>query len=47
MLVSKETQENSLLFNPCIKTSEALLPTLTNWFTDLKEEATDDKQPAT
>jgi membrane protein required for colicin V production len=47
MIVSKETQENSLLFNPCIKTSEALLPTLTNWFMDLKEEVADDKQPVT
>ncbi|WP_395046696.1 CvpA family protein [Flavobacterium sp.] len=44
MIVSKETQENSLLFNTCINTSEALLPTLTNWFTDLKEEATNDKE---
>ena len=43
MIVSKETQENSLLFNPCIKTSEALLPTLTDWFTNLKEKATDSK----
>ena len=44
-IVSKETQENSLLFNPCIKTSEVLLPTLTDWFKDLKEKVADDKQP--
>jgi membrane protein required for colicin V production len=44
MIVSKETQENSILFNPCIKTSETLLPTLTDWFKDLKEKVADDKQ---
>lgn len=37
MFVSKETQESSLLFNPCMKTSETLLPVLSDWFTDLKE----------
>jgi membrane protein required for colicin V production len=44
MLVSKETQENSILFNPCIKTSEVLLPTLTDWFTNLKGKVADDKE---
>ena len=39
MLISKETQENSLLFNPILKTSEFLFPVLTDWFTDLKESA--------
>lgn len=39
MLVSKETQESSLLFNPCMKTAETLLPVLGDWFTDLKEKA--------
>lgn len=39
MLVSKETQENSLFFTPCMKTSETLLPVLGDWFTDLKEKA--------
>jgi len=39
MLVSKDTQENSLFFTPCMKTSEALLPVLGDWFTDLKEKA--------
>lgn len=37
MLISKETQENSLLFNPVLKTSEFLLPVLTDWFVDLKK----------
>lgn len=39
MLISKETQENSLLFNPILKTSEFLLPVLSDWFVDLKESA--------
>ncbi|SFB00886.1 membrane protein required for colicin V production [Flavobacterium swingsii] len=39
MIVSKETQENSLLFNPCVKISEAMLPVLTDWFKDLKLKA--------
>jgi len=36
MLISKETQENSLLFNPVLKTSELCLPVLTDWFAELK-----------
>lgn len=36
-IISKETQENSIFFNPVMKTSEVLLPVLTNWFNDLKE----------
>ncbi|AMA48131.1 MULTISPECIES: CvpA family protein [Flavobacterium] len=39
MIVSKETQENSLFFNPCMKTSEILLPVLGDWFADLKEKS--------
>ncbi|SNA88566.1 CvpA family protein [Flavobacterium psychrophilum] len=39
MIVSKETQESSLFFNACMITSEALLPTLTDWFKDLKGKA--------
>ena len=41
MLVSKETQENSILFNPCIKTAEVVLPVLTDWFEDLKNKTLD------
>ena len=41
MIVSKETQESSLLFNPCMKTSETLLPVLSDWFTDLKEKVSE------
>lgn len=39
MLISKATQENSLFFNPILKTSEFLLPVLADWFSDLKESA--------
>lgn len=39
MIVSEKTQENSLLFNPCVKTAEIILPVLTDWFEDLKEKA--------
>ena len=35
--ISKETQSNSILFNPIMKTSEVLLPVLTGWFNSLKE----------
>lgn len=35
-LVSKETQENSIFFNPILKTSEFMLPVLTEWFKDLR-----------
>jgi membrane protein required for colicin V production len=43
-ILSKSTQEKSLLFNPLLKTSETLLPVLTDWFTDLKVKIKD-KQP--
>ena len=36
-IISKEIQDNSILFNPIMKTSEVLLPVLTDWFTSLKE----------
>jgi membrane protein required for colicin V production len=41
-LISKETQEKSLFFNPILKTSEVLLPVLTDWFKDLKEKVSDE-----
>ena len=37
-LISKETQEKSLLFIPVLKTSEILFPVLTHWFEELKKE---------
>lgn len=40
-LVSKETRENSLFFNPILKTSEYMLPVLTEWFVTLKEKVAD------
>lgn len=39
MIVSKATQDNSMFFNPCITTSETLLPILSVWFANLKEKA--------
>ncbi len=37
-IVSKETQEKSLFFNPLLKTSEIMLPVLKDWFVDLREK---------
>jgi membrane protein required for colicin V production len=45
MLVTKETREKSLLFNPILKTSEILLPVLTDWFHDLKESSLKESEP--
>ena len=42
-LVSKETQENSIFFNPILKTSEFMLPVLTGWFESLKNNVSDEK----
>ncbi len=39
IFISKETQENSILINPCVKTSEAMLPVFVDWFRDLKSKA--------
>jgi len=46
-IISKETQESSLFFNPILKTSDFILPVLKNWFEDLKQTALTDtkKQP--
>ena len=44
MLVSKETQQGSLFFNPCIKTAEIVLPVLTDWFEDLKAKAVENNK---
>ena len=38
VIISKDTQEKSLFFNPILKTSEFMLPVLTNWFTDLNKK---------
>ena len=34
-LISKKTQDQSLFFNPILKTSEFMLPVLNDWFKDL------------
>jgi membrane protein required for colicin V production len=36
-LISKETQDASLFFNPILKTSEFFLPIVSNWFDGLKK----------
>jgi len=36
-LISKETQEKSLFFNPIVKTSEVFFPVLKEWFNDLRK----------
>lgn len=41
MLISKTTQEKSLLFNPLLKTSEVLLPVLTDWLQDVRKSSLD------
>ena len=46
-LVSKETQDKSLFFNPILKTSEVLLPVLTDWFKDLKSSVAENETNAT
>ena len=37
-IISKETQEKSLFFNPIVKTTAIFLPILNEWFTDLKSK---------
>lgn len=36
-LISKETQQESLFFNPIISTSDYLLPIVTDWFNNLRK----------
>ncbi|RAR71323.1 CvpA family protein [Flavobacterium aciduliphilum] len=36
LLISKATQEKSIFYKPVMKTSDVMLPVLTNWFKDLK-----------
>jgi membrane protein required for colicin V production len=42
-LISKETQDKSLFFNPILETSTFILPVLTDWFADLKESVSEDE----
>jgi membrane protein required for colicin V production len=37
-LISKKTQEKSLFFNSVLKTSEFMLPVLTDWFKNLEQK---------
>lgn len=42
-LISKERQDKSLFYTPLLKTSEVLLPVLTDWFSDLKSTVNKDE----
>lgn len=42
--VDKDLQEKTLLVGPCMKTSEILLPVLSEWFKEVKEEIKDVKE---
>ncbi len=37
LLISKETEEKSLFFNPIVKTSEVFFPVLKEWFEGLRK----------
>ncbi|MEW5677417.1 CvpA family protein [Flavobacterium enshiense] len=45
MIIAKDTQEQSLLFHPVLKTSEMLLPVVTDWFADLKNSTDKHSKP--
>lgn len=38
MLLSKETQENSIFYNPIQNISKAIYPTIEKWYASLKSE---------
>jgi membrane protein required for colicin V production len=38
MLLSKETQENSIFYNPIQNISKAIYPTIEGWYDSLKSE---------
>ena len=40
VLISKKTQEKSLFYSPILKTSEYMLPVLTDWFKSLEKKVT-------
>jgi membrane protein required for colicin V production len=40
LLISKKTQSESIFFNPILKTTDTVLPLLTDWFIDLKKSTT-------
>jgi len=39
MLVSKETQENSIFYNPIQNISKVMYPTIEGWYTEISEKA--------
>ena len=43
MLLSKETQENSIFYNPIQNISKAIYPTIEGWYDSLKKEVSEEK----
>ena len=43
MLLSKETQESSIFYNPIQNISKAIYPTIEGWYDELKNEVSEDK----
>ncbi len=43
MLLSKETQDNSIFYNPIQNISKAIYPTIEGWYDELKKEVSEDK----
>ena len=42
LIISKKTQTDSLLFDPILSTTTTLVPILTNWLSDLKNDVSAD-----
>lgn len=42
LIISKKTQTDSLLFDPILSTTTTLVPVLTNWLSDLKNDVSAD-----
>ncbi len=43
MLLSKETQDNSIFYNPIQNISKAIYPTIEGWYDSLKKEVSEEK----
>ena len=43
MLLSKETQDSSMFYNPIQNISKAIYPTIEGWYEELKKEVSEDK----
>jgi membrane protein required for colicin V production len=43
MLLSKETQENSIFYNPIQNISKAIYPTIEGWYASLKSDVANEE----